>query len=524
MPTSISGLAMRAMSVLQENLSVRLAATVFILFAGLLLARVASRAVRTIWEARIDDTEEMVEKLQERRRTPDKLAEYIVLILTLAAALVVINANEAQRLASEFIAFTPQLVTALLVFFLGTFLVKGVMTAVRQGISNLDVDRYTDAIGVSVRGVDAFLAGVNLFLYLIVFLIALVQLGFSPQIISNTLVAASYGMVVLLVLLGFFGFKDLIHNYAAGIYLRGSEVLEPGKRVRLGDESGEVRDISSFSTTVSTDSGYFMLTPNARLMEQEILFKRVKAEIETLEDIKDYFVGGSTPYQGPAACEMALTMFGFDVTQGDITEKSGENPGPEELRDALKELTNNEIRTAFVETDKITDVGDEFKIWFNNGALLIPYFDKSVLFPGTDEDSYVLCVGVEGEELLVVDPSTSSDSGGVYYVDKDEMFRAIDGSEQGGYLVIAPRGTTAFWRIKNDLIYSSLSLYQQLSKSLEVQLGKTLRSGRVLKHIIPETVEDFTEKWREEDQSVTRMWTPENGGEKKLDEFTDNNG
>jgi hypothetical protein len=250
----------------------------------------------------------------------------------------------------------------------------------------------------------------------------------------------------------------------------------------------------------------------------------VQAEIETLEDIKDYFVSGSSVYQGPASAEMALTMFGFDVTQGDISEYVSEPAEPDELEDAVDELTNSEVRTAFVEQDKITNLSDEFKIWFNNGALLVPYFDKSVLFPGAEEDSYVLCVGVEGDEILVVDPSTA-DSGGVYYVDNAEMMRAVAAQgDSGGYIVLAPRGTTAFWRIKNDLIYSSITLYRQLSKSLEMQLSKILRSGRVLKHIVPESVEDFTEQWRE-GEAVTRMWTPDehgNGGDHEPDEITGN--
>lgn len=530
MPLSTSGLGATSLSPIVQNPAVQILLSLSILVLGLLLARIAARITSMVWESRVQEKEELVDKLKKRRDAPDKLVQYVIIVITIIASLLALNVPVLTPF-EDLANIASTMITALLLFILGIILVKGLMNVIRTFISNLELRGQVETLGMSPKMLDAFLTGIKFLLYLVVAEVAIVQLGlFDPnQIINTTLTAASYGIVGLLVLLGFFGFRGLIENYAAGIYLRGADVLEPGKRVKIGEETGEVRDIATFSTTVSTDSGYFMLSPNKELMKKDILFKRVQAEIDTLEDIKDYFVGGSTPYHGPASVEMALTMFGFDVTQGDISEHVSEPAEPDELRDAVEELTNEEIRTAFVEHDKITDLADEYKIWFNNGALTIPYFDKTVLFPGAEEEpgSYVLCVGVEGEEILVVDPSTSSGSGGVYYVDKAELIRAVASQEDGdgGYIVLAPRGTTAFWRIKNDLIYSNLSLYRQLSKSLEMQLSKILRSGRVLKHIVPESVEDFTEQWREEG-TVTRMWTPEdadeNGGAQQSDETADN--
>jgi small-conductance mechanosensitive channel len=525
LPTSVGASALRSVV---TNPAAQILVALGILVLGLLVARIAARLARFVWESRVQQEEELVDKIKKRRHTPDKIIQYLIITVTLVGALLTLNVpmlTQFENLA----AVTSSVITAVLLFTLGVIVVNGVMGLLRSFITNFELRGQIETLGMSPKMLDAFLTGIKFLLYLVVIEIAIVQLGvFDPnQIINTTLTAASYGLVGLLVLLGFFGFRGLIENYAAGVYLRSAEVLEPGKRVKIDDETGEVRDIATFSTTVSTDSGYFMLAPNKELMSKEIMFKRVQAEIETLEDITDYFVSGSTAYQGPASVEMALTMFGFDVTQGDISEYTSESAETVELEEAIEDLTNGEVRAAFVEQDKITDLADECKIWFNNGALLVPYFDKSVLFPSLDEDSYVLCLGVEGDEVLVVDPSTD-ESGGVYYVDDVEMLQAVQAIEDnGGYLVLAPRGTTAFWRIKNDLIYSSLSLYRQLSKSLEMQLSKILRSGRVLKHIVPESVEDFTEQWRE-GETVTRMWTPEesgdngNGGDGGDDGSTDN--
>jgi hypothetical protein len=374
----------------------------------------------------------------------------------------------------------------------------------------------------------SFFTGLRLFLYLVVFEISLVQLGVASNLLTKTLTAASYGLVAVVGLLLFFGFKDLVQNYAAGLYLRNSDVLKPGKNVKIDDESGEIRDISAFGTTITTDSGYFMLTPNQKLMDSNIRFKRVKADIETLEDIKEYFVAQEPSYCGPASAEMALALFGYDIDQDKLSEEANTDlqtgTEPVDLIDAVETLTKGEVKGYFIEYDKVTDLADEFKTWFNDGALIIPNFAKPMLFPNADTGHYTLSVGVEGDELLMVDPSAHTMSGGVYYVDKDEMLEAMsewEGQERG-YIVIAPKGTTAHWRIKEGLYYSDRDYYGQLSKTLEVRLRKIMREGRLLQHVMPDTVKGFLDQWRQKDK-IKRLWKPENRNdtERKLDEFTD---
>lgn len=528
MSTLPSTITQLAFVLLEQSLAGRVLVTFLIIVAGLAVAKTASRFIRYLWEARLEE-EELAEKIQKRERSPGQLIEYLVVVVTLVVAMLYINAEAANRIVRMVAAYIPSVITAILVFLLGAILVKGVMNGIYIIVRNLELEKPVEDLGVSPRVVEGFLTGIKVFLYIVVLQIAITQLGVSTQLVSNTLTAASYGFVILIGLLVFFGFKDLVKNYAAGIYLRGSNVLKPGKRVRIGEETGEIRDISAFGTTITTDSGYFMLSPNTRLMDQEIMFKRVKADVETLEDIKNYFISQEPSYCGAASAEMALAMFGFDITQGDLAEESGtEQPGgvhPDPLIDAVEDLTNREVRAAWVDYSHITDLADECKTWFNDGGLIIANFAKPILFPDADTAHYSLAVGVEGSELLMVDPSADTVSGGVYYVEASEMLEAMqewEGRERG-YIVLAPKGTTAYWRIKEELLYANKNLYDHLSKSLELQLGRILRRGKIMKHVMPDAVEEFLDTWRRDDK-VKRLWKPEDRGgqqgEKKLDEFT----
>ncbi|MFB6215500.1 MAG: C39 family peptidase, partial [Candidatus Aenigmatarchaeota archaeon] len=229
--------------------------------------------------------------------------------------------------------------------------------------------------------------------------------------------------------------------------------------------------------------------------------------------IKSHFVAQNPSYCGPASMEMALEIFGYRNGQDEIGEKAGTEKGEgtdrEKLMDAVEDLTDGEVKTAYIEYDKIGDLADEFKAWFDEGALIVPNFYKQELFPDANAGHYVLSVGVEGQEILVVDPSKHTGTGGVYYVDADRLYEAMgEFDHKRGYIVVAPEGSTAYWRIKNDLVYSKKTYYDEISKTLETRLRKLLRQGGLLKNVMPSPIEDYLEDWRS-DKRVTDIWKPE---------------
>lgn len=512
---------------LAGSTAMRLGITLAILAVGFIFARLTYKIIYTLRRRSLKD-KEVAEKLIKGKKTPEKTVEYIIIIASILLSLVYLNAPVTNVLFSKVIKFLPKLVSSLLIAILGFIIVKISVSALSNVFETLRVRKYIKEIGVSEKLFDALMLGVKIFLYIVVAEIAVTQLGISTTVLENTLNAASYAIVFLLAFLGFFGFKDLVQNYAAGIYLRSSGTIKPGERVKIKDESGEIRSISAFGSTIATDSGYFMLIPNRTLMEKEVMFKRTKAEVETLEDIKDHFTAQKPSYCGPASAAMSLAMFGFDISQDELGEKAGTKEGEgterEDLKQAIEEVTQDKVRAEYVPFDKISNLKDELKAWFNDGGLAILQFKKSVIFPDATTGHYVLCVGVEGNEILVVDPNAKT--GGVYYVDHHDMLKAMGNYDiKRGYLVVAPKGTTAYWRLKEELVYSNPHLYDKISKSLEVQLEKILRRSRILKSVFPSAVDDFIEKWRSEDK-VNRMWRPQTEGKDKgrrsLDEFTDN--
>ena len=504
---------------------IQITVTLLILISGYILSQVLVRITKNL--SKRFRSQEIVKEVRRKKKQPYVYIEYSVSVLTILVALIYINSGATNELFSRVLNYIPSVLSATLIFILGFLLIKLVMDFLTGFMETFGIKKYARDMGFAPQVFEIFFKGVKAFLYLVALEIAITQLGIPSDIIKTTLTAASYGIVAVIGILAFYGFKDLVKNYAASLYLKTSDVIKRGKTIKMDGETGEIRDVSSFGTTIATDKGYFMLSPNKNLMDRNIYFKRVKADVDTLEDIKNYFVAQQPSYCGPASSEMALAMFGYNISQDRLAEESGtevgKGVGPQELIDSVEKVTNGEVLGAFVEYDNITDLADEFKTWFNDGGLIIANFAKKALFPNATTGHYSLSAGVEGEELLIIDPSSITGTGGVYYVDKTEMLEAMSEWEgqARGYIILAPKDTRAYWRIKNDLIYSDIGFYEQLSKNLELQLGKILRSGRILKNVFPESVDRFMEKWSS-NENVRRVWKADEkkGGDKKLDEFT----
>lgn len=485
----------------------RVLGALLILVFGHLFVKVLKLVFRKLW---IRDSGEATKKDIERREENIRLGGNILDGAFISAAILYLNAGISQSLFTDLVSMSPRILSALLIGILGVVLIRIVTRIFKDFLNTVGFSSYLREIGLSRSASNLIAASAKAVLYLALFQVVLAQLQIGYTFLSQLFNAATWAFAFLVAAIVFYSLKDLFQNVAAGFYLKNSHLVRPGEEVKIDGETGEIKEVSLFSTSVNTDSGYTLLTPNSRLMDSPLRMKRTQSDLETLEDITSYFVAQDPSYCGPASAEMALEIFGYRYDQHRIGEKSDiDDNGVEEedLMEAVEELTNRDVRTAWVGYDNITDLEDEYKSWFNDGALIISNFYKPEIFPDATTGHFVLSIGVEGEEILNLDPSGTN--GGVYYVHKDTLEDAMaEFGHKRGYIVLAPKGTTAYWRIKNNLIYADKSLYDELSKTLESRLRKIMRKGRILKNSTPEPMEEYVEKWASEEK-LSRLWRPE---------------
>ena len=500
--------------------------TLGLLIGGHIIVKILTTVFRKTWMRRGDD---LTKKAIQRRYDTVQNISYILDAGVIAVALLYLNTGLTTELTENLAESLPEVFSVILIGILGIILVNFITKLAGGFLNRVGTRNYLRDVGLSRNATHLMSIAVKGFLYLVVIQIVLEQLGIGNTFLNKAITASAYAAVFLVAGLLFWGFKDLSRNMAAGIYLKNSRLVRPGEKVYLDGESGKIRDIDLFSTEVETDNGYRMLTQNSKVMDADMKFKDTQSDIETLEDVKRHFTAQDPSFCGPASAEMALSIFGYRYSQETIGEMCGTEVGvgtmPDDIIESVEDLTDEEVRVDYVEYDKITDLADEFKAWFNDGALIIPNFAKPVLFPEADTAHYSLCVGVEGDDLLIVDPSADTVSGGVYYADSSEMLEAM-GEFEGrsrGYLVIAPEDTTAYWRINEGLIYSDKSFYDEINKNMELQLRRILRQGRILKNVLPEDLQSYLERWKK-DEKVGRVWKPESTRDSGDEDETTNSG
>jgi small-conductance mechanosensitive channel len=498
-----------------EDVVLKVTISLLILVLGHLGVRALNATVRSLWISKNNQSRKEIEEREETIQYLSYILDAGVILLTL----LYLNAGITSQISVELVNFLPKLLSVILVGILG-FIAINLFTKVgTEFMRKVGVESYFKEIGFSGGTLSLVTGLIKGFLYLLVLQIALRQIGIGDTFINELVTASSWAAAALAAALIFWGFKDLFRNFAAGVYLQNSRLVRPGEEVRMDGENGEIRDISVFSTTVNTEEGYTLLQPNTAIMDSALKFKRTKNDIETLEEIKSYFVADSPQDSGQASAEMALDIFGHRNSQSQIKERQKNYEGSEKAQmiQSIEDLTNNNVKGAFVQAEKIQDMENELKAWFNDGALVLPSFRKQQIFPDSEGGEYVLSVGIEEDEVLSIDPNPQT--GGVYFIGAENFTNAME-PEDNGYIVLAPKGTTAYWRIKNDLIYSNKNQYEEISKTLEARLTKILRQGRILDDVMPENVRGYIEDWRA-DRYASRLWKPT--GEEDVDEASEDN-
>ena len=496
--------------------------TLLILAGGHLLVKALKVGTRKVW---LTGKEDVTKKWIKEKEEKIELGGNILDAVVITASLFYLNTSITTKLLEEVQSYLPRLFTVILIGILGVIVIRIATQVAKNFLQTTGVRNYIRETGLSVNSIKLLVGSFKAFLYVLLLQVMVSQLDIGSTFISEIINASSWAVTFLVAGLLFYGFKDLFQNFAAGIYLKNSRIVRPGEEVKVDDESGEIRDVSLFSTTVNTSSGYTVMAPNSEIMDSNLRFKRAKTDLDTLEEISSYFVAEKDNYSGAASLEMSLEVLGYRKSQDEIQEKIEEQEADEEdeelseidkIQETVSELTNYKLNSAWIESENVSDISDELKAWFNDDAMAIVRMDKDMASGDSEEIGYAIATGVEGDEVLLVDPSSE----GVYYIHKERLEDALD-IEGGGYIVIAPEGTTSFWRIKNDLIYSELKHYEELSKTLESRLRKIVRQGKILQNVTPEAMSEYLEKWRSEETS-TLLWKPSNEGDEDDETSEDN--
>ncbi|MFH1391153.1 MAG: C39 family peptidase [Candidatus Diapherotrites archaeon] len=477
-----------------------------VLALGILISGVISAKIIALAILAFNDKLNLVSVASVKSLT--RLIELMIFVFFTIVALDVLKVEFAKDVLVRVWDIIPAALVIILILMLGYIVINLIVDILKTFFTRIGRLDYLHEFGVSSNIINTVFFVLKLFLYLVLLSITLNYYArpvpFFDTIIAGTVFTLMFFSGALIA----YSFKDYISNALLARYVE-KNILKPGQRVKLQDSEGEVISVTNHGVIIETSSGYNHIIPNKVIITKELLVKRVRSNITKIEALMKNFMPQLPSYCGPASAVMMLDFFGYTITQEELAKESKTKiPGgtePEDLINAVKKFTNSEVKGQLIRFDEIFDLAQEIKAWIAEGAMIILWYKKPVIFPEKESRSghYVLCVGVEGEELVVMDPS--NETAGVYLVNHQLLEDAMDDYDiSRGYFVFAKKGTSAFWRLNEGLLYGDVASYKNLSKSFERYLKRQFRQRNMINEIISE---HLAPKIKEE--KVKHIWKPD---------------
>ena len=491
---------------MQELVSI-LIVTAIVIF-GYLLSKLASRITFIL-------TRDKSCSSLEKCNTQQIVVERFILIVTVVYALFYLGVTTAREFLLSFIEALPLVLLIILLFILGSVIISLIMWFLKKFIYYLRINDYVASEARQIIFPSLFFVIHFVFYLILAYIIFTIVEIRALQTMLNFIF---YPTIILLLILAGIAIINPLRDFTAKLYLMSLIQFRPGSIINIDSETYTIKRIRNFYTEL-TNKESLLVIPNRVLAAKVIKFKKPMKEIDTLRALQQEYVTQLKSHCGPATVQMALSIFDHKIDQRQLSaemktltrqsEAGVAGTHPVAMVDAVEKLTQKQVRAAWVDFDHIHNLQREVIIWLNQGALIIVDYKKKYLFPDAKYAHYSLVVGVRGDEFLVVDPS--QESGGVYYSDYRDILIGMDTYSElikgkRGYIVLAPVGTQAYERIKKGYVYSHSSMYDQLTKRLEVYLSR-LSHSETLTETIPAPIRRLL-KAQDPKEHVRRVWTP----------------
>ncbi|MBU1975226.1 MAG: C39 family peptidase [Nanoarchaeota archaeon] len=486
----------------------RVLITLAILLVGFALMRLLSRMLIKVRRITIKDKDLKGKPLNTG-------FEKVFFALVLVVALFFTGFTSIEAFALGFVNILPELIRLILLIVLGVLIVQLISAILEKFILYTKLeDVVTEDISKNL--IPLVILAIKVILYIILLQVSISIIDIPGlETLTQFLI---YPILIIIFLIIFVALLNPIRDFASSFYLRNLWAFNYGSRILFDGGSYTVKKISWLSSELENQRGDFMFVPNRVLAANGLKFQKPSHELQTLEDIKNQFVAQKPSMCGPATAQIALSMFGIHVDQDKIAKLSGaivrENEHqvagthPDDLIRTVEKVSDKNVAGAWIGFDKIYNLKSEITTWLKEGALVIVDYKKKYLFPTALRAHYSLAVGMRDDEILMVDPN--SKQGGVYFVDYRDVEIGMNTHSdlikgKRGYIVLAPKGSIAFKRLQDGLLYHHPSMYHKISRKLELRLNK-LTSGPGFKEMLPGFVKKYLKNTGKE--QVSRVWKP----------------
>lgn len=164
-----------------------------------------------------------------------------------------------------FYKFIVSIIILLIGFIVGKILGRIVFKILHSFELN---ETFSELTGATLKIEEIAESFTTYFVYFITVVIVLQQIG----IVSTVLHMIAAGVMILIILSTFLGFKDFIPNAIAGFYIQSRKKFLVGQKIKVKGMQGKIIKITLLETKMETKNGDIILIPNSILSKTEVTY------------------------------------------------------------------------------------------------------------------------------------------------------------------------------------------------------------------------------------------------------------
>lgn len=235
-----------------------------VVLLGILLAKVAEKAIRTAFEKfRIDDLlqriglTDVLGRLGLKRspgRVLARLVYWMLVLLFTQSAAQAVGLTAIADAIDAFFAYTPNIVAAALVLMIGLLISRFIGDAITRAATDSGVE-FAPTLGRAA----------STLIFFVVAVMAVSQLHIDTQLIKSVVLVLLGGLATALALTFGLGTRDVTRNIVAGYYVR--KLFRVGEEIEVAGETGVLVGVTSLQTLIERDGGT-VAVPNKIFLEE----------------------------------------------------------------------------------------------------------------------------------------------------------------------------------------------------------------------------------------------------------------
>lgn len=244
----------------------RLLTAIIVIMVGVLIARIAEKAVRVAFDRfRLNDLLDRVGVIATLKRfglqdSPGRLLSrtiyFLLIILFVQAVTRAVGLDAIAEAISSFFTYLPNLIAAFLVLLLGMMVAQFLAGAVSRSAADAGVE-FAPLLGRIVSALILF----------VVAMMAISQLKIDTAIVRSVVLVLLGGFSLAFALSFGLGSRDVTRNILAGFYVR--KLFRVGEPVEIAGERGTLAGVTALHVLIERD-GETLAFPNRRFLDDVI--------------------------------------------------------------------------------------------------------------------------------------------------------------------------------------------------------------------------------------------------------------